>query len=136
MGDRVVRGQTIGVGGDFGLEADGTIIFTWGSNEFNIDLDAGGALTITNLHFEVGDLNASAAEIGIEADGQFDIFWVNQEVTISGGSGASLYLRDVDIIIDIVLTGVQSTTIRIRFVSNNDIVVNVAVAHIKPTAPG
>jgi len=94
-----VNEQTIGVGGDFELEADGIIKFTWGSNEFNIDLEAGGELDITDLHFEVGDLNASAYKIGIEADGQFDIEWVNQEVTISGGSGASLYLRDVDITI-------------------------------------
>ena len=95
-----VNGQTIGVGGDFELDANGIIKFTWGSNEFNINLEAGGELDITDLHFEVGDLNASAYKIGIEADGQFDIFWVNQEVTINGGSGASLYLRDVNITIN------------------------------------
>jgi len=96
-----VNEETVTVSGLFSLDSYGVIKFTWDTNQFTIDLDAGLSLEISNLNFEVGNLVANASLIEIEASGKFDIIWDtgNNEVTITSGSGASLFLRDVEITI-------------------------------------
>jgi hypothetical protein len=91
--------QTVTTGGDFNLGSDGIISFTWGSDLFSLDLEAGALLKIDNMRFKVGDLTANATMLEIGASGKFEIGWDTQtsEVTISGGSDVSLGLEDVEI---------------------------------------
>ena len=96
----IVNGESVTVGGEFGIESTGTIRFKWNINSFTIDLDSGLALTINKLNFVVGDLTASASLIEIDTNGGFEIDWdtANKLVTIYGGSGASLGLTDFKIV--------------------------------------
>jgi len=96
----IVNDESVTVGGEFGIESAGRIMFNWGTDSFTIDLDSGLALTINNLNFVVGDLTATASLIEIDTNGGFEIKWdtVNSLVTIYGGSGVSLGLTDFEII--------------------------------------
>lgn len=96
----IVNGESVTVGGEFGIESVGNIRFNWDVNSFTIDLDSGLELTINKLNFIVGELTATASLIEIDTDGGFEIEWetVNSLVTIYGGSGVSLGLTDFEII--------------------------------------
>ena len=86
------------IGGDFALQSDGDIAFTWGDDEFNVDLEGGVALVIEDFNFEVGNLIANASLMEIATDGGFGISWDTNEnlVTISGSDGVALSLEDLD----------------------------------------
>jgi len=94
----IVNEESITVGGDFSIDSVGVIAFSWGGNRFDIDLEGGLGLEISNLHFVVGEIIANAGSIEIETSGSFNIEWdsANNLVTISGGPGVSLGLRDLD----------------------------------------
>ena len=91
--------QTVTTGGDFNLEDDGIISFTWSSDSFSLDLESGATLIIDNMKFKVGELTANASMLEIGASGIFEIQWdtTTSEVTISGGSDVSLGLENVEI---------------------------------------
>ena len=93
------NGESVVTRGNFYLENDGIIAFSWGNNKFNIDLDEGFLLNVENLVFQVGDLNASASSIEIGASGKFSVTWDTSvsEVTISGGPDSQLGIQDVEI---------------------------------------
>ena len=93
-----VNEETATVGGRFSIASAGDITFTWGGNQFTIDLEAGLELEIENLNFEVGNIIANASFIEIDTSGSFEIEWdtVNGLVTITGGAGASLRVTNLD----------------------------------------
>jgi hypothetical protein len=93
-----VNEETVTVGGEFTIESPGDITFSWGGNQFNVDLEAGLNLRIQNFNFEVGNLIANASFIEIDTSGSFGIEWdsANGLVTINGGPGASMSVTNLD----------------------------------------